>query len=52
MEKKVDRRRENLLVINEIALLISGKKDRSGSREIILTARFARDIPDQVKLLY
>jgi hypothetical protein len=44
MEKGADRRRENLPVTNEIALLISGEEDRPGSREIIFTARFARDI--------
>jgi hypothetical protein len=33
MEKEADRRRENLLVVNEIALLISDKKDKPSSRE-------------------
>jgi hypothetical protein len=46
MKKRADRRRENLPVTNEIALLIPGEKDRPGSREIILTARSARDTPN------
>jgi hypothetical protein len=46
MEKGADRRRENLLVANEIVLLISGEEDRSDSREIILIARSARDVPN------
>jgi hypothetical protein len=33
MEKKADRRRENLLITDEIALLILDKKDKPGSRE-------------------
>jgi hypothetical protein len=52
MKKGADRRRENLLVANEIALLIPGEKDRPGSREIIFIARSARDTPNQVELLY
>jgi hypothetical protein len=46
MEKKADKCRENLLVINEIALLILDKKNRPNSRKIIFTARSARDIPN------
>jgi hypothetical protein len=46
IEKGADRRRENLLIVDEIALLISGEKDKSDSREIILTARPARDTPN------
>jgi hypothetical protein len=52
IKKKADRRRENLPVIDEIALLIPGKKDKSGSREIIFITRPARDIPNQVESLY
>ena len=33
MEKGADRRRENLPVADEIALLIPGEKDKPGSRE-------------------
>jgi hypothetical protein len=33
MEKGADRRRENLPVADEIALLIPDKKDKPGSRE-------------------
>jgi hypothetical protein len=36
MEKGADRRRENLPVADEIALLIPGEEDRPGSREVIL----------------
>jgi hypothetical protein len=46
MKKKADRRRENLLIADEIALLISDKEDKPGSRKVILTARPARDIPN------
>jgi hypothetical protein len=52
IEKGADRRRENLLVTDEIALLILGKEDKPGSREIIFTARLARDILNQIKSLY
>jgi hypothetical protein len=52
MEKGADRRRENLPVANEIALLIPGEEDRPGSREVILTARSARDAPNQVEPLH
>jgi hypothetical protein len=52
MEKGVDRRRENLPVANEIALLIPGEKDRPGSREIIFLTRPARDAFNQVELLH
>jgi hypothetical protein len=52
IKKEADRRRENLSVADEIALLISGKKDKPGSREIILTARPARDIPNQIESLH
>jgi hypothetical protein len=52
MEKGADRRRENLPVADEIALLISGKEDKPGSREVILTARPARDTPNQVEPLH
>jgi hypothetical protein len=46
MEKGADRRRENLPVADEIALLIPGEEDKPDSREIILTARPARDTPN------
>jgi hypothetical protein len=46
MEKGADRRRENLPVVDEIALLIPGEKDKPGSREIIFIARPARDTPN------
>jgi hypothetical protein len=52
MEKGADRRRENLPVADEIALLISGKEDKPGSREVILIARSARDTFNQVELLH
>jgi hypothetical protein len=52
MKKGADRHRENLPVADEIALLIPGEKDRPDSREIILTARSARDAPNQIELLY
>jgi hypothetical protein len=52
MEKGADKRRENLLVTDEIALLIPGEKDKPGSREVILTARSARDALNQIELLY
>jgi hypothetical protein len=52
MEKEADKRRENLPVADEIALLISGKEDRPGNREVILTARSARDAPNQIKPLH
>jgi hypothetical protein len=44
MKKGADRRRENLPVADEIALLILNKKNKPDSREIIFTARPARDI--------
>jgi hypothetical protein len=44
MKKGADRRRENLLIVDEIVLLISDKKNKSDSRKVILTARPARDI--------
>jgi hypothetical protein len=46
MEKGADRYRENLPVTDEIALLILDKEDKPGSREIIFTARPARDTPN------
>jgi hypothetical protein len=46
MKKGADRRHENLPITDEIALLISGKEDKSDSREIILITRPARDIPN------
>jgi hypothetical protein len=52
IEKKADRRRENLPVADEIALLIPGEKDKSGNRKVILTARLTRDIPNQIESLH
>jgi hypothetical protein len=52
MEKEADRRRENLPVTDKIALLIPGKEDKPGSREVILTARPARDTPNQIEPLH
>jgi hypothetical protein len=52
MEKGADRRRENLPVANEIALLIPDEKDRPGNRKVILIARSARDALNQVESLY
>jgi hypothetical protein len=52
MEKRADKRRENLLIANEIALLIPGEKDKPGSRKVILTARPARNTSNQVKPLH
>jgi hypothetical protein len=52
IEKGADRRRENLQVVDEIALLILGKEDKPGNREVIFTARPARDTSNQVKPLH
>jgi hypothetical protein len=41
MKKGADRRRENLPVTDEIALLIPNEEDKPDSREVILTARGA-----------
>jgi hypothetical protein len=43
MEYGTDQRRENLPVADEIALLLPGEKNDRSQREIILTARLARD---------
>jgi hypothetical protein len=42
INKSVDRRCENLSIINEIALLISGKNNKLGNRDLILIKRSAR----------
>jgi hypothetical protein len=52
MKKEADKRRENLPVADEIALLILDEKDKPGSREVILIARPARDTPNQVEPLH
>jgi hypothetical protein len=52
MKKEADRRRENLPVTDEIALLIPDKKDKPSNRKIIFTARLTRDTPNQVELLH
>jgi hypothetical protein len=52
MEYGTDQRRENLPVADEIALLLSGKKNDRPRREIILTARLTRDTPNQVESLH
>jgi hypothetical protein len=52
MEKGADRRRENLPIADEIALLISSKEDKPDSREVILIARPARDTSNQVEPLH
>jgi hypothetical protein len=46
MKHGADQRRENLLVIDEVALLLPDKENNRPRREIILTARPARDVPD------
>jgi hypothetical protein len=51
MEYGINQRRENLPVTNEIALLLPGEKNDRPRREIILTARPARDALNQVKPL-
>jgi hypothetical protein len=52
MEHGANQRRENLPMVNEVALLLLGEKNDRPRREIILTARPARDTPDQMKSLY
>jgi hypothetical protein len=52
MEHGTDQRRENLPVADEVALLIPNEKDKPDSREVILTARPARDTPNQVESLH
>jgi hypothetical protein len=44
IDKDADRRRENLFIINEIALLIPGKNNKSGNYNLILIKRSARSI--------
>jgi hypothetical protein len=46
MEKGADRRRENLPTAHEIALLIPGKDDKPGNRDLILITRPAKSNPD------
>jgi hypothetical protein len=46
MEHGTDQRRENLPMADEIALLLPNKENDRPRREIILTARPARDVPD------
>jgi hypothetical protein len=46
IKKGVDRRRENLLVADEIALLILDEENKPDSQKVILIARPARDIPN------
>jgi hypothetical protein len=46
MEKGADKRRENLPMADEIALLIPGEKDRPSNRKVIFIARSARDAPN------
>jgi hypothetical protein len=46
MEHDTDQRRENLPIIDEIALLLPDKENNRPRREIILIARPARDVPD------
>jgi hypothetical protein len=46
MKYGTDQRRENLSVTDEVALLLLGKENDRPRREIILTARPARDAPD------
>ena len=52
MEHGADQRRENLPVADEIALLLPGEENDRPQREIILTARPARDAPNQVEPLH
>jgi hypothetical protein len=52
MEHGADQRRENLPVADEVALLLPGKENDRPRREIILTARPARDAPNQVEPLH
>jgi hypothetical protein len=52
MEYGADQRRENLPVADEVALLLLGEENDRPRREIILTARPARDVLNQVESLY
>ena len=52
MEHGADQRRENLPVADEVALLLPGEENDRPRREIILTARPARDTPNQVEPLH
>jgi hypothetical protein len=49
MKKEADRRRENLPVINEIALLILNEENKPDSREIIFIARGAIAAKDRYR---
>jgi hypothetical protein len=51
MEHGADQRRENLPMADEIALLLPSKENDRPRREIILTARPARDASNQVEPL-
>jgi hypothetical protein len=46
INKGADRRRENLPIINKIALLIPGKNNKSENRDLILIKRSARSASD------
>jgi hypothetical protein len=52
MKYGTDQRRENLLMADEIALLLPDKENDKPRREIILIARPARDVSNQVKPLH
>jgi hypothetical protein len=43
VKKDADQRRENLPVVSEVVLLLPGEDDRPSRRNLILTARPARD---------
>jgi hypothetical protein len=50
MKKGADKRRENLLVIDEIALLILNEEDKPDSQEIIFTVRGAIAVKSRHRL--
>ena len=47
MEKGVDRRRENLLIINKIVLLISKKNSQTPGRDLVFILKADRPAADQ-----
>ena|ERR1700722_2702135 len=52
MKHGTDQRRENLPVVNEVALLLPDKENDRPRREIILITRPARDTPNQIESLH
>ncbi len=47
MEKEVDRRRQNLLTVNKIILLISKKNSQAPGRDLVLILKTNRPAADQ-----